>query len=87
MTFWLSWELVDVGDEVVTTLAPKQGFLSMCSGVPCKLVGFFPLPNICISENQIECALPRALLRTSNEVEKCTLMTERYLVLNRVNCF
>ena len=47
---------------------------------------FFP-PNICISEIQIECSLPHALLRTSNEVEKCTLMMESYLVLNRVNCF
>lgn len=75
-----------VDDEVNTMMAPKQGFVSMCSGVPCKLV-VFPLPNICISENQIECALPPALLRTSNEVEKCTLMTEHYLVLNRANCF
>lgn len=47
---------------------------------------FFP-PNICISEIQIKCSLPHALLCTSNEVEKCTLMMESYLVLNRVNCF
>lgn len=48
---------------------------------------FFSPPNICISEIQIECFLLHALLCTSNEVEKCTLMTESYLVLNRVNCF
>lgn len=64
----------------------KTGLLSTCIMFSLQICEFFP-PNICISEIQIECSLPHALLRTSNEVEKCTLMTESYLVLNRVNCF
>lgn len=67
-------------------MTSKQGLYEHVFRFPCKFVIFFP-PNICISEIQIECSLPHALLHTSNEVEKCTLMMERYLVLNRVNCF
>lgn len=64
----------------------NKASINMYSVFPANLWVFFPL-NICISEIQIEYSLPLALLRTSNEVEKCTLMMESYLVLNRVNCF
>lgn len=85
--WWMAGEIDDVPPPA---LREQNGFktrlLLKCILFSLQICRIFPL-NICISEIQIEYSLPLALLCTSNEVEKCTLMMESYLVLNRVNCF